>query len=210
MRSSALPAVTGSPASPNWLSCALIRIGGARVNEADLHALMSSALAGDKRAYQTFLGELAAGLRGFVRKRLFVGPDEAEDIVQEVLLAVHTKRHTYDPDQPVTPWVYAITRFKLIDHLRKAGRRGVQVPVEDELGLFAESDHEAGAVKRDLERLLDRLPPKQRLSIRMVKLQELSVREAAEKASMTESDVKVSVHRGLKTLARLVAEEAPQ
>ena len=180
------------------------------MNEADLHALMSSALAGDKRAYQTFLGEVAAGLRVFIRRRLFVGPDEAEDIVQEVLLAIHTKRHTYDVSQPVTPWIYAIARFKLVDHLRKLGRRGVQVPVEDEIGLFAESDHEAGAVKRDIERLLDKLPRKQRESIRMVKLQELSVREAAEKASMSESDVKVSVHRGLKTLARLVAEDTPR
>ncbi len=180
------------------------------MNEAELHALMTSGLAGDSRAYQKFLSELAAGLRVFVRRRLFVGPDEAEDIVQEVLLAVHTKRHTYDPAQPVTPWVYAITRFKLADHLRKLKRRGVQVPVEDEVGLFAESDHEAGAVRRDLDRLLARLPEKQRESIRMVKLQQLSVREAAEKASMTESDVKVSVHRGLKALARLVAKDQPQ
>ena len=177
------------------------------MNEAELHALMTSALAGDSRAYQKFLGEVAAGLRAFVRKRLFVGPDQAEDIVQEVLLAVHTKRHTYDPDQPVTPWLYAITRFKLTDHLRKVGRRGVQVPVEDEIGLFAESDHEAGVVRLDLDRLLEKLPEKQRESIRMVKLQQLSVKEAAEKASMTESDVKVSVHRGLKTLARLVARD---
>lgn len=180
------------------------------MNEADLHALMMEALAGDQRAYQKLLGELAAGLRAYVRRRLFVGPDEAEDIVQEVLLAVHTKRHTFDTTQPVMPWVYAITRFKLADHLRKMGRRGVQVPVEDELGLFAESDHEAGAVKRDLDRLLEKLPPKQRDSIRMVKVEQLSVREAAAKASMSESDVKVSVHRGLKTLAKLVAEDAPQ
>lgn len=171
---------------------------------------MLSALGGDKRAYQSFLNEVAAGLRAFVRKRLFVGPDEAEDIVQEVLLAVHTKRHTYDAAQPVLPWVYAITRFKLTDHLRKMGRRGVQVPVEEEPGLLAESDHEAGAIRRDLDRLLEKLPVKQRESIRMVKLQQLSVREAAEKASMSESDVKVSVHRGLKALAKLVAEDTPR
>lgn len=180
------------------------------MNEAELHALVTAGLAGDSRAYQKFLAEIAAGLRVFVRRRLFVGPDEAEDIVQEVLLAVHTKRHTYDPEAPVTPWLYAITRFKLADHLRKLKRRGVQVPVEDEIGLFAESDHEAGAVRRDLDRLLERLPEKQRKSIRMVKLQQLSVREAAEKASMTESDVKVSVHRGLKTLAKLVARDQAQ
>ena len=180
------------------------------MNEAELHALITSALAGDERAYQKFLGEVAAGLRAFVRKRLFVGPDQAEDIVQEVLLAVHTKRHTYDQEQPITPWLYAITRFKLADHLRKVGRRGVQVPVEDEIGLFAESDHEVGVVQRDLDRLLEKLPVKQRDSIRMVKLQQLSVREAAERASMSESDVKVSVHRGLKALARLVAKDASQ
>ncbi len=177
------------------------------MNEPELHELMVKGLAGDARAYQQLLSELASSLRAFVRRRLFSGPDEAEDIVQEVLLAVHTKRHTYDPDQPLTAWVYAIARFKLIDHLRRVKRRGVQVPVDDVSGLFAESDTEVGATRRDVERLLDQLPDKQKRSIQLIKLEQLSVKEAAAKASMSESDVKVSVHRGLKTLARLVAKD---
>ncbi|MEZ5937899.1 MAG: sigma-70 family RNA polymerase sigma factor [Hyphomonadaceae bacterium] len=177
------------------------------MNEEELHALMVASMDGDEDAYRRLLAGLAANLRPFIRKRLFAGPDEAEDIVQEVLLAVHLKRHTYDPSLPLTAWIYAIARFKLTDHLRRKGRRGQHFPIEDFTELTSESDHEAGATRRDIERLLDRLPEKQRRSIQMVKLEERSVRETAEAFSMSESDVKVSVHRGLKTLARLLAQE---
>jgi RNA polymerase sigma-70 factor (ECF subfamily) len=174
------------------------------VNEAALHALILQGLAGDERAYARFLDQLAAHLRPFFRRRLFDGADHAEDLVQEVLIAIHTKRATYDPSMPVTAWVYAIARFKLVDHLRRVKRRGVQVPVDDVSELFADSDVEHGAASRDVERLLGRLPPKQREAIRLVKVEELSVREAAERAAISESDVKVSVHRGLKALAKII------
>lgn len=178
------------------------------MSEDELHALMTAALAGDQAAYRRMLDLLSGGLRSFVRRRLFLDPDEAEDIVQEVLLAVHLKRHTYDRAQPVTAWVYAIARFKLIDHLRRLGRKGVHVPVDYVEGLAAEETVEAGVARRDIDRLLDRLPEKQKKSIRMVKLEDRSVREAAAAASMSESDVKVSIHRGLKALARMVMQEA--
>ncbi len=174
------------------------------MDESALHALMLKALAGDERAYGALLNQLAANLRQYFRKRLFGGGDEAEDLVQETLLAIHTKRATYDPARPVTYWVYAIARFKLIDHLRRNGRRGPQVAIDDVDELFAESDLEAGVARSDLERLLDQLPAKQRDTIRMVKIEEISVREAAERASLSESDVKVSIHRGIKALSRLV------
>jgi RNA polymerase sigma-70 factor, ECF subfamily len=179
------------------------RISGT-MNEADLHSLMVRALAGDERAYQTFLAQVAAHLRPYFRRRLFEGPDQAEDLVQEVLIAVHTKRDTFDPTLPVTAWLYAIARFKLIDHLRRTKRRGTQVPIDDFDDLFATSDPEAGVARRDLDRLLDQLPPKQRDTIRMVKIEDMSVRETAERASISESDVKVSIHRGMKALSRII------
>jgi len=100
------------------------------------------------------------------------------------------------------PRTWCRTCYKLIDYLRRARRRGVAVPIEDETALFvAESDATASA---DVETLLGQLPEKQRDTIRLVKLEELSVREAAARTGLSESDVKVSVHRGLKKLSKSV------
>jgi RNA polymerase sigma-70 factor (ECF subfamily) len=177
------------------------------MNEAALHARIVAAVAGDARAYAVFLADVALLLRPWFRRRLFEGPDQAEDLVQEVLMAIHAKRATYDLSQPVTAWVYAIARYKLIDHLRRVRRRGVHIPVDGVEDLFSSMGASDGAASADVERLLDQLPEKQRASIRMVKLEERSVREAAEKASISESDVKVSIHRGMKKLAKLVRGE---
>jgi RNA polymerase sigma factor (sigma-70 family) len=172
----------------------------------DLDGLMRLSLRGDERAYALLLTRLAAHLRAWFRKRLFDGGADAEDLVQETLLALHTRRSTYDPALPFGPWVHAIARYKLIDHLRRRRRRGVQKELEED-DLFTESDGEAGLAHRDVTRLLDQLPAKQHAAIRAVKIEELSVREAAERTAISEADVKVSVHRGLKKLTRLVRGE---
>src|SRR5262249_2117265 len=152
-------------------------------------------------AYSALLKRLAEALRMYFSRRLFRQPHEAEDLVQDVLLAIHSKRGTFDVNQRLTAWVYAIAQYKLIDYLRRANRRGVAVPIEAETALFAdEADASASA---DVETLLSHLPEKQRETIRLVKLEELSVREAAQKAGLSESDVKVSVHRGLKKLSKV-------
>ena len=172
------------------------------MEETALHALMRRALAGDTAGYTTLLKHLAQALRVYFRRKLFQQQHEAEDLVQDVLLAIHTKRATFDASQKLTAWVYAIAQYKLIDHLRRQKRRGVMAPIEDETTLFAPQGDPAAS--GDIETLLSHLPEKQRESIRLVKLEELSVREAAEKAGISESDVKVSVHRGLKKLSRIV------
>src|SRR5512141_1365425 len=90
--------------------------------EAQLRGLMRAGLRGDTAAYRALLGRLSANLRGYYKGRLArIGRSatEAEDLVQESLLAIHTRRHTYDPGEALTPWVYAIARYKLIDHLRR-------------------------------------------------------------------------------------------
>jgi RNA polymerase sigma-70 factor (ECF subfamily) len=172
------------------------------MEEAALHALMVRGLAGDSLAYSALLQRLAEALRSYFARRLFRQPHEAEDLVQDVLLAIHSKRGTFDVSQKLTSWVYAIAQYKLIDYLRRAKRRGVSVPIEDETALFA-SEGDATA-STDVEALLSRLPEKQRETIRLVKLEEMSVREAARKTGLSESDVKVSVHRGLKKLSNSV------
>ncbi len=170
--------------------------------EARLRAWLVAAQAGDARAYHRFLEALGALLRGFFRRRLARMPDEVEDLVQEALLAVHNQRHTYDAAQPLTPWVHAIARYKLIDLLRaKSAREALHEPLEDEMELFAESVDAALDARHDLETMLDALPDKQRLPIRHVKLDGLSVVETARLTGLSESAVKVGIHRGLKALA---------
>ncbi len=162
-------------------------------------------LAGDGAAYRECLKQLGAHLRGFFRMRLARLPDEVEDLVQETLLAVHNQRHTYDSGQPLTAWVYAIARYKLVDLLRRrAGREMLNDPLDDGLEVFAVSDHDAAEARRDLGRLLERLPDRQRLPIMHVKLEGLSVAETARATGMSEAAVKVGVHRGLKALAALI------
>jgi len=167
-----------------------------------LRALLLQGLRGDAPAYHRFLKELSAYLRAYFRKRLFQRPDEVEDLVQETLLAVHNQRQTYRHDQPLTAWVHAIARYKLVDLLRaQASREALTDPLDDELELFAASDTEAADAKKDLGKLLDTLPERQRLPIVHVKLEGLSVVEAARITGMSESAIKIGVHRGLKALA---------
>ncbi len=170
--------------------------------ETVLRSLLLRGLDGDAVAYRTFLQKLSVHLRAFLGRRLYGWPDEVEDLVQECLLAMHNQRHTYQSDQPLTAWVHAIARYKMIDLLRaKQGREALHVPLDDELAVFAESTEEASDARRDIGTLLRTLPDRHRLPIEQVKLQGLSVAEAARRTGMSESAVKVGIHRGLKALA---------
>jgi len=171
-------------------------------SENQLRELLVQGLDGDAAAYHRFLKALSAHLRAYFRKRLFQRPDEVEDLVQETLLAVHNQRHTYRLDLPLTAWVHAIARYKLVDLLRAhTSREALTDPLDDELELFAVSDTEADEARKDLNKLLAGLPERQRLPIVHVKLEGLSVVEAAQLTGMSESAIKIGVHRGLKALA---------
>ena len=171
-------------------------------NESRLRELLLAGLGGDSTAYHGFLKALSGHLRAYFRKRLFQLPDDVEDLVQETLLAVHNQRHTYRRDQPLTAWVHAIARYKLVDMLRaRASREALTDPLDDELEVFAKSDTDAADAQRDLGKLLNTLPDKQRLPIVHVKVEGLSVVEAARLTGMSESAIKIGVHRGMKALA---------
>ena len=179
-----------------------IRKGEMRLSEERLRGLLVRGLAGDALAYHAFLKELTGHLRAFLRKRCARLPEEVEDLVQESLLAVHNQRHTYDLGQPVTAWVYAIARYKLIDLLRRRSRTDVlNDPLDEENELLISSDNEAAEARRDVAKLLEDLPDRQRVPIIHMKIEGLSVTETARRTGMSESAVKVGVHRGLKTLA---------
>ena len=170
-----------------------------------LRALLLQGLDADAAAYQRFLKELSAHLRAFLRRRLAQWPDAVEDLVQETLLAVHNQRHTYDPGQPLTAWVHAIARYKYVDLVRRrSGREALNDPLDDDVEAFAASDHDAADAKRDLRKLLATLPDRHRRPIECVKIEGLSVAETAQRTGMSESAVKVGVHRGLKALAELI------
>jgi len=172
------------------------------VREDRLKDFLVRGLAGDGAAYHRFLGELSGHLRAFLRRRLARMPDDVEDVVQETLLAVHNQRHTFDAAQPLTAWVHAIARYKLVDFLRRRSRRDLLTePLDDELEVLSSADADAAEARRDLARLLETLPERQRMPIVYVKVQGLSVIEAARLTGMSASAVKVAVHRGLKALA---------
>ena len=173
--------------------------------EALLQALLLSALNGDSAAYKEFLVTLSSHLRSFLRRRWPQHSGEIEDLLQEVLLAVHNARHTYRAEQPLTVWVQAIARYKLADYFRGYCRRdALHQPLDDDDELFEAEDQEPSLASRDLSRLLQQLPDRQRLPIRHVKLEGLSVEETAQLTGLSSSAVKVGIHRGLKALASLI------
>ena len=179
-------------------------------SEIELRSLMVAALDGDAEAHRQMLSKVGARLRAYFKsrlKRIDRRAAEAEDLVQEVLIAIHTRRHTYDRAQLFTPWVYAIARYKLVDHLRRTRASMNDIAIESASEVITHDDHDAVESGLDLEKLLARLSPKMRQAIQHVKLDGLSVREAARRTGMSESSVKVSVHRGLKTVARLIRKE---
>lgn len=177
-------------------------------NEAQLRSWLLQGLDGDEAAHRAFLNAAAGLLRGYFRNRLRGAPEDAEDLVQETLVALHTRRDSYDPSFPLTAWMYAIARYRLIDHLRRKRRRGDHSSIDDVDPGGDDPQFDASDAKRDIATLLAQLPPKQQQAIRLVKLEERSVREAADLTGFTESDIKISIHRGLKALMRKMAEEA--
>lgn len=173
------------------------------LSESQLRTSLIQSLGGDAGAYHNFLKVLTGHLRAYFRRRLFQRPDDVEDLVQETLLAVHNKRHTYDADQPLTAWIHAIARYKFIDLLRAhSAREDLSDPLDDELLLFSETTNDAFEAKKDVEKLLMELPERQRRPIVHVKLEGLSVAETAHRTGMSESAIKVGIHRGLKALAK--------
>jgi RNA polymerase sigma factor (sigma-70 family) len=174
-----------------------------RPDEAELKALMTSALDGDQYAYRQLLRRLVPILRQYLGRRVVSGPEDVEDIVQETLLAIDTRRITYDRARPFTPWVFAIAHHKFVDLVRRG--RATTVLTDDLIGEHGSGDAIMAGI--DVGNLLDTLPPKQAEAIRAVKLDGLSVAEAADRQNIGESDIKVSIHRGLKSLMQKIGRQ---
>lgn len=165
--------------------------------------LMRSAIAGDSAAYHRFLMAVAPYLRATARRqfaRLGGAGGDPEDVVQEVLLAIHLKRHTWDPHRAIGPWITAITRNKAIDLLRRRGRQ-TEVPIEDVIEQLPAEAAGGADEARDVDRMLAMLNPRQRDIIRSVSVNGASIREVADRLQMSEGAVRVALHRALKALA---------
>lgn len=180
-------------------------------NEAELKALMLASLGGDAPAHRALLNQLSGRLRAYFKgklERIGRSAAEAEDLVQEALIAIHTRRHTYDPSGLFTPWVHAIARYKLIDHLRQTRASQADAPIDEAEDVLAQDDHVGTESAYDLDKLLSQLPEKMRRAIQSVKIDGLSVAETASQYGLTESAVKVNIHRGLKVLAASIGRES--
>ena len=172
--------------------------------EAELRDLMGRGLDGDRAAWRALLIAMRDALTPFYRKRLGGCPADTDDLVQECLIALHTKRATFDRSASFTAWAYAIARYKLIDYLRRRGRTP-SAPLEGAASLFAEHTVEDGAIRRDVSKLLAILPPRQRRLIEDVRIGGYTFAEAAARNGLTEGAAKVSVHRSMKVLASSVS-----
>jgi RNA polymerase sigma-70 factor (ECF subfamily) len=183
---------------------------GARVREREDEwtGLMRSAISGDDAAYHRLLRAVtpvlrAAAGRGLARAGQPV--DQSEDIVQDILLAVHLKRHTWDASAPFAPWLFAIARNKLIDALRRRGRR-IFVDIDD----FAETlpgETLAETVPAgEVAAQLNALPARQRDVLQSIAVESVSIKDTAKKFSMSEGAVRVALHRGLASLTAKLRE----
>ncbi len=165
--------------------------------------LLRAANAGDALAYQRFLTLLTPALRRFVRRALAraVAPEaDSEDIVQEILLAIHLKRQTWIESAPVAPWVFTIARHKVIDFLRRRGRR-IHLPLDDFAETLAAEADEPSLIGADIDRHLDSLSTVQRKVVRSIAVAGASIAETAADLSMSQGAVRVALHRGLAALA---------
>ena len=166
-------------------------------------AMMAAAQRGDASSYHRLLSEAAAWLRRYYARRL--PPAMIDDAIQDALIAIHEKRHTYDPSRPFVPWLAAIARYKWIDTLRSLKAKPTEVLDEN----IPVPDHEEAVTSAlSLELLLAMLKPAQSHVIRLVKLDGLSIEEASKVTGQSAPLVKVNIHRGLKQLTSLLRSDS--
>jgi RNA polymerase sigma factor (sigma-70 family) len=163
----------------------------------DWGGLMVAAQNGHGGAYRRLLSEISEWLARYFTRRL--PPGDVDDAVQETLLAIHRRRHTYDPQYPLGPWLAAIAKRKWIDQLRSLGRR----PTDELSENLSVGDHEASVISSSvLAGLLEELRPAQAQAILLVKVQGYSIEDASRETGLSPSAIKMNIHRGL---ARLTA-----
>jgi RNA polymerase sigma-70 factor, ECF subfamily len=180
-----------------------------REREDEWTGLMQAAISGDSAAYHRLLKAVTPVLRAAARRGLARAGqpvDQSEDIVQDILLAVHLKRHTWDTSAPFAPWLFAIARNKLIDALRRRGRR-IFVNVDDFAETLADAPAEETASPSEVAAQLSTLPARQREVLQSIAVESASIKDTAQKFAMSEGAVRVALHRGLTSLTAKLREQ---
>jgi RNA polymerase sigma-70 factor (ECF subfamily) len=183
---------------------------GARVREGEDEwtGLMRLAISGESAAYQRLLRAVTPVLRAGARRGLARAGqpiDQSEDVVQEILLAVHLKRHTWDANAPFAPWLFAIARNKLIDALRRRGRR-VFVNIDDFAETIPDEPAAETASANEISTALQTLPQRQREVLQSIAVESTSIKDTAAKFAMSEGAVRVALHRALASLTAKLRE----
>ncbi len=166
--------------------------------ESELSALLRQAQAGNKTAYESFLRETSVVLRAFLLKRMDISG--AEDVLQETLISIHRSRHTYRPERPLAPWLYAICENRMLDYFRQQRRRE-----RGEANLKRELANSVSELESATTLLtaVSKLPGPQRKIIELLKIQDLSIRDVSIQLKMSESAVKATAHRGYETIRKI-------
>jgi RNA polymerase sigma-70 factor, ECF subfamily len=185
--------------------------GGPPPRELDWSILMAHAQAGNSDAYHRLLEEISPYLRSLAARR-HRDPNDVEDALQDILLTVHAIRHTYDPTRPFGPWLVAIANRRLIDRLRRQGRlRARESALAAEHETFAADQtniDEEMSNRRELREAVESLPPGQRQAIQLLKLKEMSLKEAAAATGMSVTALKVATHRALNNLRKMLSKRS--
>lgn len=178
--------------------------------DTDWAILMAHAQDGDRSAYQRLLQEITPYLRSLAARR-HRDPSDIEDAVQDILLTVHAIRHTFDPTRPFGPWLVTIANRRFIDRLRRQGRRrNRETPLTPEHETFAEpqANLEETPDRHELEKAIAELSPMQRKAIQLLKLKEMSLKEASTASGMSIAALKVNVHRAVKSLRKILGDRS--
>jgi len=180
-----------------------------REGEDEWTSLMRLAISGDSAAYHRLLKAITPVLRAGARRglaRAGYPVDQSEDVVQEILLAVHLKRHTWDASAPFGPWLFAIARNKLIDAMRRRGRR-IFLNIDDFAETIPDEPAPQTASANEIATVLNTLPPRQRDVLQSIAVESASIRDTAAKFAMSEGAVRVALHRALASLTAKLREQ---
>ncbi len=171
--------------------------------DSELRELLRLSIDGDTQAYNTFLKRVAEMLTSYLTKKMSARSSKlgVEDLVQDVLLAVHQKKHTYRSDLPILPWLFSIAKYRLIDSYRQASKHEL-VTFDDDLNSFNDFAISASEARLDVSTLFESLPPKQREVLRLAKIEELPLEEISRRVDMSVPAVKVSIHRSIQLLRK--------
>jgi RNA polymerase sigma factor (sigma-70 family) len=185
-------------------------VPGHTTRDTDWAILMAHAQDGDRSAYQRLLREITPYLRSLAARR-HRDPSDIEDAVQDILLTVHAIRHTFDPSRPFGPWLVTIANRRFIDRLRRQGRRrDGETPLTPVHETFSEpqANLEQRSDRHELEKAIDELPPMQRKAVQLLKIKEMSLKEASMESGMSIASLKVNVHRAVKSLRKILGDRS--